>query len=64
MGPVSSFCENGNEPSVSLKRWDILEWLSDRWRFREDTAARKQPVNESVTDTRLNERCLRMSGGN
>jgi hypothetical protein len=20
-------CEHGNEPSVSIKRWEVLEWL-------------------------------------
>jgi hypothetical protein len=24
-GPVEDSCENGNEPSVSVKRWEVLE---------------------------------------
>jgi hypothetical protein len=26
-GPVEGSCERGNEPSGSLKRWKVLEWL-------------------------------------
>jgi hypothetical protein len=29
--PVAGFCEQGNEPSDSIKCWGILEWLSDCW---------------------------------
>jgi hypothetical protein len=27
LGPVESSCERGNEPSGSIKRWEVLEWL-------------------------------------
>jgi hypothetical protein len=30
--PVAGSCEHGNEPSGSIKRWEILEYLSD-WRL-------------------------------
>jgi hypothetical protein len=26
-GPVEGSCEHGNEPSGSIKRWELLEWL-------------------------------------
>jgi hypothetical protein len=25
-GPVEGSCERGNEPSGSIKRWEIFEW--------------------------------------
>jgi hypothetical protein len=31
-GPVESACEHGNEPSGSIKSWEILEWLHN-WRL-------------------------------
>jgi hypothetical protein len=31
-GPVGGSCEHGNEPSGSIKCWEILEYLSD-WRL-------------------------------
>jgi hypothetical protein len=31
-GPVEGSCEHGNEPSGSLKCWEIREWLSE-WRL-------------------------------
>jgi hypothetical protein len=27
-GPVEGSCEHGNEPSGSIKFWEVLEWLS------------------------------------
>jgi hypothetical protein len=26
-GEVEGSCEGGNEPSGSIKRWEVLEWL-------------------------------------
>jgi hypothetical protein len=26
-GQVEGSCERGNEPSGSIKRWEVLEWL-------------------------------------
>jgi hypothetical protein len=34
---VEGSCEHGNEPSVSIKRWEILEWLNDRWLLKKDS---------------------------
>jgi hypothetical protein len=31
-GPVEGSCEHGNEPSVSTKFWEVLEWLHN-WRL-------------------------------
>jgi hypothetical protein len=31
-GLVEGSCEHGNEPSGSIKRWEILEWLHN-WRL-------------------------------
>jgi hypothetical protein len=28
LGPVEGTCEHGNEPSGSIKCWEILEWLN------------------------------------
>jgi hypothetical protein len=28
---VEGLCEHGYEPSVSIKRWEVFEWLDDRW---------------------------------
>jgi hypothetical protein len=33
---VEGSCEHGNELSVSMKRWDILEQLSKRWLLKKD----------------------------
>jgi hypothetical protein len=30
---IGGFCGHGNEPSGSIKCWEILEYLSD-WRFQ------------------------------
>jgi hypothetical protein len=31
-GPVKGSCDHGDEPSGSIKCWDVLEWL-DNWRL-------------------------------
>jgi hypothetical protein len=37
-GPVECSCEHGNEPSCSIRCWEILEQLSD-WRlFKKNSA--------------------------
>jgi hypothetical protein len=36
--PVEGSCEHGNEPSGSLKFWDILQWLRD-WQFLNKNSA-------------------------
>jgi hypothetical protein len=28
----------GNEPSVSIERWEVLEWLSDWWLLKKGLA--------------------------
>jgi hypothetical protein len=30
-GPMEGSCEHGNEPSGSIKHWEVLEWLHN-WR--------------------------------
>jgi hypothetical protein len=35
---VESYYEHDNEPSGSIKCWGILEWLSDWWLVRKDSA--------------------------
>jgi hypothetical protein len=32
LGPVEGSCEHGNEPSGSIKCWEVLESL-DNWRL-------------------------------
>jgi hypothetical protein len=32
LGPVEGSCEHGNEPSGSIKCWEVLEWLHN-WRL-------------------------------
>jgi hypothetical protein len=31
-GPVEGACEHGDEPSASIKCWEVLEWLYN-WRL-------------------------------
>jgi hypothetical protein len=31
-GPVEGSCEHGDEPSGSIKCWEVLEWLHN-WRI-------------------------------
>jgi hypothetical protein len=38
IGPVEGPCEHGNEPSGSIKCWEILEWLRN-WRVLEKGSA-------------------------
>jgi hypothetical protein len=33
-GQVRSSCECGNEPSVSIKCWETIEWLHNWWPLR------------------------------
>jgi hypothetical protein len=35
---VESSCEHGNEPSGSLKCWEVLEWLHN-WRLLKKASA-------------------------
>jgi hypothetical protein len=37
IGPVEGSCEHGNEPSVSMKCWKILELLNDWQLLRKDS---------------------------
>jgi hypothetical protein len=36
LGPVKGSCEHGDEPSGSIKCWEILEQLSDCWLLMKD----------------------------
>jgi hypothetical protein len=36
--PVARSCEHGNEPSSSIKCGIFLEWLSDCWLIKNDSA--------------------------
>jgi hypothetical protein len=36
--------EHGNEPSDSIKCWEILEQLSNWWLFRKDSAPRSSYI--------------------
>jgi hypothetical protein len=38
-GPVEGYCEHGNEPSGSIKCWEIFEQLSVWWLLKKDSAA-------------------------
>jgi hypothetical protein len=35
---VKGSCEHDNEPTGSIKCWEILEWLSDWWLPKKDSA--------------------------
>jgi hypothetical protein len=37
-GPMEGSCEHGNEPSGSMKYWAFLEWVSNCWLLKEDSA--------------------------
>jgi hypothetical protein len=37
-GPVEGCCEHGNEPSGSIKCWEVLEWLHN-WRLLKKSSA-------------------------
>jgi hypothetical protein len=30
-GPLEGSCEHGDEPSGSIKCWEVLEWLHNCW---------------------------------
>jgi hypothetical protein len=38
-GPVAGPCENGNESSGSIKGGEFLDYLSDSWLLKKDSAA-------------------------
>jgi hypothetical protein len=35
---VEGSCEHGNEPSDSIKYWEVLEGMSDWWILKKDSA--------------------------
>jgi hypothetical protein len=37
-GPVAGSCEHGNQLSGSIKFWEFLEWLTDCWLLKKDSA--------------------------
>jgi hypothetical protein len=37
-GPVEGSCERGNEPSGSIKRWEVLKWLHN-WQLHKKGSA-------------------------
>jgi hypothetical protein len=37
-GPLEGSCERGNEPSGSIKPWEVLEWLHNRQLLKKDSA--------------------------
>jgi hypothetical protein len=37
-GPVEGSCEHGDEPSGSIKCWEVLEWLHN-WRLLKKVSA-------------------------
>jgi hypothetical protein len=45
---VTCSCERGNEPSGSIKCWVFLEWLSNCWILRKDSAPWSQLVTRDV----------------
>jgi hypothetical protein len=36
--PVGGSCEHGNEPSGSIKCWEVLEWLHNWWLLKKGSA--------------------------
>jgi hypothetical protein len=41
-GPVKDCCEHGNEPSDSIKCWEVLEWLHDWWLLKKGSQTGNQ----------------------
>jgi hypothetical protein len=37
-GPVEKSCEYSNEPSGSIKYWEIIEWLHNWWPLQQYSA--------------------------
>jgi hypothetical protein len=37
-GPLEGSCEHGDEPSGSIKCWEVLEWLHNWWLLKKDSA--------------------------
>jgi hypothetical protein len=37
-GPVEGSCEHDDEPSDSIKSWEVLEWLYNRQLLRKGSA--------------------------
>jgi hypothetical protein len=46
IGVMEGLCEHGNEPSGSIKCWEIVEWLSNWWLLKEGSAPWSQSVNQ------------------
>jgi hypothetical protein len=42
---VEGSCEHGNEPSDSIKCWDILEWLHNRRLLKKGSAPEVSKIN-------------------
>jgi hypothetical protein len=40
--PVEGPCEHGNEPSGSIKCWDLFEWLNNWLLLKKGSAPRSQ----------------------
>jgi hypothetical protein len=38
-GPMKGSCEHGNEPSGSIKCWEVLEWLHNWQLLKKGSAA-------------------------
>jgi hypothetical protein len=47
MGPVEGSCEHVDEPSGSIKCLEILQWLSDWWLLKKDSAPWSSFDNEA-----------------
>jgi hypothetical protein len=43
---VAGFCEHGSGPAGPVEYWEILEWLSEYWLLRKDSAPWIQRVIE------------------
>jgi hypothetical protein len=37
-GPLEGSCEHGDEPSGSIKCWEVLEWLHNWWLLKKGSA--------------------------
>jgi hypothetical protein len=47
---VEGSCEHGNEPSVSIEYWEILEWLHN-WRLLKKGSALRVSENTRFSET-------------
>jgi hypothetical protein len=46
---VEGSCEHGNEPSGSIKCWEVLEWLHNWWLLKKGSVPRVMMMTRNVS---------------